>query len=163
MNNYKVMDNFLPEDVFKNLSDLILTPGTFPFFYSNEIADGDDPGIYFIHNLFADCFPTSPYYEAVMNPLIEHMGINTLHRSKVNAYLRTEKIVEHGRHVDVEGIPMNVAVFYVNSNDGFTRIDENNVVASVANRLLLLDGSVVHNSTTCTDQDLRVSININFL
>ena len=55
------------------------------------------------------------------------------------------------------------AIFYVNTNDGLTVLDNEVEIDSVSNRLLVFDGSTMHHSTTCTNQKRRVNINFNFM
>ena len=54
-------------------------------------------------------------------------------------------------------------LFYVNTNNGFTILEDGTKVESIANRALFFDSSKSHKSTTCTDEDIRVNININYV
>ena len=51
--------------------------------------------------------------------------------------------------------PYKTAVFYVNTNNGYTEFEDGTKVESVENRIIFFDGSRPHNSSTCTDQKIR--------
>ena len=58
-------------------------------------------------------------------------------------------------------------LYFINTNNGYTVIEKpgmqnNEKVKSVENRIVLFDGSKPHNSTTCTDQKVRVVLSINY-
>jgi len=57
--------------------------------------------------------------------------------------------------------PHRGAIFYLNTNNGLTVVN-NQEVESIENRLLLFDPTVPHHSTTCTDDKCRVNVNFNF-
>ena len=83
-------------------------------------------------------------------------------RSKCNLYTKTEKLFEHKLHTDMP-FPHKGFLFYVNTNNGFTILEDGTKVESIANRALFFDSSKSHKSTTCTDEDIRVNININYV
>jgi len=165
MKEYKVIDNFLPEDVFSEMSREITSPGKFPLYYVDFIAFSKERNkfFYFEHPLFYRSRPTSDFYLPIVEPFLEGIGVNAIIRAKVNAYPKTESIEEHGKHVDFDNMPNDTAIFYINTNNGFTRLEDGTVVESVANRLLILDGAIYHNSSSCTDADLRFVLNLNFI
>ena len=51
------------------------------------------------------------------------------------------------------------AIYYVNTNNGYTKFEDGTVVNSVENRCVVFDSSLRHTGTTCTDQKTRVVIN----
>lgn len=53
------------------------------------------------------------------------------------------------------------AVFYVNTNDGYTNI-EGEKVASVENRLVKFGALTKHTGSSTTDSQIRVVLNINY-
>jgi hypothetical protein len=81
-------------------------------------------------------------------------------RIKGNLYPSTETIVHHMDHIDYE-FPHRGAIFYLNTNDGLTVVN-NQEVESIENRLLLFDPTVPHHSTTYTNDKCRVNVNFNF-
>lgn len=82
-------------------------------------------------------------------------------RIKINMYPNTEILKEHGMHSDYT-FPHKTGLFSINTCDGYTKLEDGTKIDSVANRMLLFDGSNPHSSSTTTDQPVRVNININY-
>ena len=76
-------------------------------------------------------------------------------------YPNTEKIHEHGMHTD-DLFPHKAAILSINTCDGYTKLEDGTKIDSVANRVLLFDGSKLHTPSTCTNQPVRMNININY-
>ena len=73
----------------------------------------------------------------------------------------TEKLHEHGMHVDYD-YPHKAAILSINTCDGYTKLEDGTKIDSVANRMLIFDGSTLHTSTNTTDQTVRININFNY-
>ena len=56
----------------------------------------------------------------------------------------------------------STSIFYVNTNNGYTKFEDGTKVESVANRLLTFPANMKHTGTSCTDEKTRVVINCNF-
>ena len=95
-----------------------------------------------------------------LKPLIDLINPITLIRIKINNYPQTPTVIHHQDHVD-GNYKHKGALFYVNTNNGATVI-ENKEVASVENKLVLFDSSKPHHSTTTSDSNRRITININY-
>ena len=54
------------------------------------------------------------------------------------------------------------AIFYINTCDGYTKLEDGTKIDSVANRMLLFDASKPHTPSDCTNQSVRVNINFNY-
>ena len=54
-----------------------------------------------------------------------------------------------------------VALYSVNTNNGYTLFENGDKAPSVENQLVLFDGSLKHCSVAQTDENLRINININ--
>jgi len=93
-------------------------------------------------------------FSTIKEPVKENVRI------KVNFYPGTPTLVEHEPHTDYP-FPHQGAVLALNTCNGFTRI-KNRTIKSVANQMILFDPSKPHNSTTCTDQKGRWTINFNY-
>ena len=55
-----------------------------------------------------------------------------------------------------------VAIYYVNSNDGYTEFRDGTKVESIANRLAIFPSTMEHTGSTCTNTKFRCVINFNF-
>ena len=95
-------------------------------------------------------------------PIVEKLNYKALLRIKANMYPSTDTLQEHDSHIDFT-FNNKSAIYFVNSNDGFTVLEDGTKIESVKNRFLLFDGSRQHHSTNCTNAQVRVTLNFNFL
>jgi len=54
-------------------------------------------------------------------------------------------------------------IYYINDNNGYTKLESGEVIQSKANRLLTFPANVRHLGSTCTDEKSRVLINLNYI
>jgi hypothetical protein len=158
---FKIIDDFLPEEDFKSIRDIMLSP-SMPWYYTPKVNDEYDVGNghYFIH-LFHHCgMPSSPFFNRV-KPLIKKLKMTEIMRIKGNMYPTLGREHVDGMHVDYP-YPHQGAILYVNTNNGCTIMDNGSRINSVANRLLMFDPSRPHDSSYPTDTKVRVNININY-
>ena len=171
-----VVDDYLKKEDFTQLQTLIMYP-TLPWYYYNYKVDpkegcadldiSHENQFQFLHNVF-DVFEgiTSPLYESLLRVFgnESHFVGKEVIRIKLNLLPKTENIRKSSFHTDVSTQdPYTTAIFYVNSNNGSTFFEDDSKVDSQANRLVIFDGSKKHFGTTCTDKNVRVVINFNFL
>ena len=157
----EVIDNFLPEDNFKVLQKTIMTPVTFPWYYVPTLSDaGDLKEYYFIHFFYESIDHPPSQFFPLIKKLLFKLRCRALLRAKANLYLSTPKIYEHEIHSDFAD-ESKACVFYVNTNNGYTRVG-NEKIPSVANRAVIFPSKIYHRSTSCSDQQIRVNININY-
>jgi hypothetical protein len=162
--SYKVIDNFLEYETFKNIQKNIVYCANFPWFLSRSVSDSMsdiDDGYYMTHLIYEHYTVNSNHFELIA-PILEKINPKALIRIKVNFYPSTEKVIHHGVHTDNE-YSHNGCIFYLNTNNGKTVLKNNIEIDSIENRLLLFDPSIEHNSTTCSDDHVgRFNINFNY-
>ena len=56
-----------------------------------------------------------------------------------------------------------VALFSVNTNNGYTLFDNGEKIQSIENQLVIFDGALKHCSVAQTDTNVRVNINLNIV
>ena len=54
------------------------------------------------------------------------------------------------------------SIFYVNTNDGYTKFKDGTKVKSIANRMLTFPANMKHCGTSCTNERRRIVINFNY-
>ena len=165
----QVIDNFLDEEDFKSIQDYlmgsdiswlkspVLREGSL---HPPDLEDMRD-NIQFWHPFYMDDEPTHDDIN-VLRPIIKKLDVKALLRIKANITMRTPEIIEHGYHTDYPFGGFKTAIFYINTNDGYTQIKNGRRVESVENRLLEFSGELLHTGTTCTDQQCRVVINFDY-
>ena len=82
-------------------------------------------------------------------------------RIKANLTFRTPTIEPALFHIDYpDG---KTAVFYINTNDGYTEFESGVRVSSVANRACIFDSNLKHRGTTHAEGDQqRIVVNFNY-
>ena len=161
---HQIIDNFLPEDCFKELQNYIVWNNSFPWYLHTKISGVEEEvGVFYgTHKAYDNCSPLSSLYHTMI-PIISGLpDFRALIRIKANFYPKTHEIYEHGRHFDYS-FKQKGAILSLNTCDGFTRLEDGTKVDSVENRLLLFDSSKIHNSSTTTNKRGRFNININYL
>ncbi len=161
----KIYDNFLEHSHLKNIQDELNKP-SFPWFFLSDITgESKERDGYFAHTFYINASYASNWFQ-IVQPIIfkikQDFNFKALLRAKANLYSRTDILVHHKDHSDE--IFSNIGVLlYLNTNDGFTVINNEHKIESVENRLMIFDASVKHHSTNCTNAQHRLNINFNFL
>jgi len=156
----KIIDNFLNEEEFDIIKKTILRED-FPWFFIDRVGYPTDfSDAYFIHTVYQDFSFNSPF-STILQPLLKKLNVKALIRCRALRYIGKEKFIEHAKHTD-HNFSHNVCVFYINTNNGFTRLHDGSCVNSVENRALIFDGSMEHNSSNCTDTNFRLILTINY-
>jgi len=161
--NYEIIDNFLSEKSFKEIYDAF-NCNYFPWYLQNEINHNEKnspQSRYFTHTFF-DCSQQRSEWFYLCDELIEKISLKKLLRIKANLYLSTDKVIEHSKHIDYD-IEGTTSLYYVNTNNGHTNLNDEIKVNSIANRFLKFANNTPHNSTTCTDEKVRLNIVINYV
>ena len=55
------------------------------------------------------------------------------------------------------------AIFYINTNNGYTEFENAEKIESVAIRFIMFPSNIKHRGVTQTDEQTRIMINFNFL
>ena len=159
----KIIDNFLPNYQFKQLQSLFME-SNFPWYNNREIVSGLETDLPLLtHTLFGKREPwngiSSGYFNS-MQIFINKLKINELYRIKANLNTGTVFHRHTGWHYDIENV--TTAVFYINSNNGYTKFKKGGKVKSVENRMVIFDSNLEHAGFTCTDENVRVVLNFNY-
>ncbi len=163
--DYIIKDNFFDKEYFNNLRTTVMDEDSFfPWYFEGSIAmANDDKNLdsYFYHLVYSNGKSNSSFYDSTFSVLHDYLNIKELIRIKANCYPSTEKLTIHSRHRDYD-FSHKGALIYLNDTDGYTILEDNTRVESVANRVLFFDAHNWHSSTNCTNQKARFNININY-
>ena len=165
----EVYDDFLPEYQFKNFDTQVLSNNLFPWYYNNGVINANDgKGYQFTHVVFdqhIDPTPISALFPFI-EPVLENLKVRNLVRIKLNLNPRTFFHRGGGWHVDYglnDPFPhTKTAVFYLNTNNGWTEFKKGGKVKSKSNRIVIFDSSLEHQGVTCTNENRRVIVNFNY-
>ena len=163
----KIEDNFLKQEEFDKIQKLMGEPSPFPWFYADRIVFEDDVDKFqFIHAFYDNHMPMSPFSNE-LDSIINIIQPFSIVKIRAKLLTRTPEIVESTFHVDIPLSEENLkqwttSIFYINTNNGYTKFEDGTIVESVANRMLSFPANMKHCGTSCTDERRRIVINFNY-
>jgi len=159
----EIINNFIKDSKVSSAIKNLLLSYTFPYYYSDSTANPEDKNDYFFsHILYDKNQQNSTYFNQITMPILGRLNFNYLQRVKVNCYTKKPTQIITGMHTDLPE-KHQVALYSVNTNNGYTLFENGDKVASVENQLVLFDGSLKHCSVAQTDENVRININIDLL
>ena len=166
-----VIDDFLPEDVFTSLCNATVYNREFPWFYDVKLETSSvDPtfNYQYVHKFYDKDQPQSPYYNVIEETFAERLNVKSWIRIKLNMTHSTPTCIEWGSHTDVpKDWESKTAIFYMNTNNGYTRIlepsdESSGIIKSVRNRMVVFDGKYSHTAASATGHTRRFVLNLNY-
>ena len=143
-----------------------VSDGRFPWYWNDSVTYAEDQcgldDFQFVHTLYVDFSPSSEYF-SLMLPILERLKPAALIRVKLNLNPRTAEPVKFQLHRDVSDTDCATAIYYLNSNNGWTEFETGEKIPSVANQMVMFPGPLLHTGTTSTDQKRRLILNINYI
>ena len=189
----QVIDNFLPEDVFRPLAYHIMTYDSFRCFdFTTYPHEGDGSiewfgekntnhlkPVMFHETLFAFKLYEKIHNSELINDLYHHNRpqIEVLYHRlncwkmllmRVNCTVVQSENFTGDWHTDLGTHPhegeSKTCILYLNRNNGGTKFKENGeFVQSESNRACIFPGTMEHAGVWCTDKKLRFVLNINYV
>ena len=176
----KIEDDFLKQEEFDQIQKGMWGNNPrIPWFYASlididsENEKNDVTKFQFCHLFYValnEALP-SPFLEELDSIMIKLNPVSVF-RIKANLLTRTSNIVENTLHVDIGNLrkPLSeeklkqwtTSIFYINTNNGYTKFEDGTIVESVANRMVTFPANIQHTGTTCTDEQARIVINFNY-
>ena len=156
--NYELIDNFLEPKDLKKIQDLFLGR-KIAWNCSDGIVLPGDGAFQFIHVLYSNYAPASPFFNELA-PIWQKIDPCSIVRSKANLTMKTVEHDKSAYHTDVDNCI--TAIYYVNTNNGYTEFQNGMKVDSIENRIVIFDSNEKHRAVTTTDTARRVVINFNY-
>ena len=105
--------------------------------------------------------------EPIVSAINNHAEISAFRRVKANLQLVQPERVYSDFHHDygngeVGDSNMWVGIYYLNTNDGYTELEDGTKIESIADRMLFFPSTVKHRGVSQLDEMERVVINYNF-
>ncbi len=161
----EVTDNFLPDYQFKIIEDILLGNSFAWYFNSRSIKANSFPQ--YTHTFYDNRSPWngigSEWYP-IIEPLLLKLKVQKLYRVKANLNPKTFFHRNTGWHTDVpDDIPIKTSVYYLDTNNGFTKFKKGSKIKSVSNRMVIFDSNLQHAGFTTTNKQRRVVLNFNYV
>ena len=168
---FQIFDNFLSPQDFTNIKNEI-TALEFQWSFSPHVDHPEEsptPG-QFVHTVYYGGVPASDFYNRLA-PILEHkLDCCCLYRIKANLQPRLPEPFTYMYHSDLEydfdfesAAHWTTAIFYINTNNGYTQFKNGETVDSIENRLITFPAVMKHRSVSQTDTQTRIVINFNYL
>ena len=162
-----IKDNFLSEEELEKLKNHIYYDMTWRYTDSIDYEDDrkDKETFQFFHSYIHNGVQISDLSSIL--PILDKINPFIVHRIKINLLTRTPSIIENSFHIDIllknnKLKHWTTSIFYVNSNDGYTKFRDGTKIESIKNRLISFPSNIPHLGTTCSNKKNRITINFNY-
>ena len=156
----EVYDNFLSSYHFDIIQSFFMGDRV-PWFWKDEVVYTNEPGDDYQFNTSIHDHGNKYDSFSLIEPCIAKLGCSSIGRIKANLRPKTLFHRKSGYHIDCPNV--TTAVYYLNTNNGWTDIKGHGKVKSVSNRIVIFDSNLVHQGVTCTDEKRRVVLNFNYV
>lgn len=163
---FKILNNFLNDQQFKELKKLFFS-NEFSWFFIENMTKNDSH--FFTHNFYNKQQIHSVLFDVVVLPFIKKLNMGLLIKARANLMLKKEIRYESEYHTDLDQEMMRdkkykTAIFYLNHCDGYTLFKEGNKkVDCVENRIVIFDSTLMHKAVSQINTDRRIVINFNYI
>jgi hypothetical protein len=125
----KIIDNYLPEKIMLDLENFLLS-NNFPYYYVENIVLGFEKSdsFMFVHHLIENQKESSTVGNSIVNMIMNNVPHKNILRAKINFYLKTDCLQLHDFHLDNPHEDIKIAIFYINTNNGFTEFEDKTIV-----------------------------------
>jgi len=155
----EIKDNFLDQEDFQKIYKTFHLKNFPWYFLPHKVYPGDDN--YQFYHVFTTQGKIYSKYFDILHPVLEKLGVSRIVRIKANLTLKQNKNEQSKMHIDFKNC--KTAIFYLNTNNGFTLFEKGEKVLSKENRLVEFDSNLKHCAVDCTDTKYRIVINFNYL
>ena len=159
----KIIDDFLSPSDFE-ITQNFFQSNNFIWYYNQSIAkhkQGLDQ-FQFVHTFYDVSKPSLTSFTAYLYPFLTKLNAKYIFRIKANLRPRTTTGVLSDFHTDMS-LNQQTGIFYLNTNNGYTKFKDDSTVPSVANRFLTFSGDLQHCGASPTDTNSRIVLNINYI
>ena len=156
----QIIDNFLDEEEFKSIQSFMMGGKFRWFFWGSKVSDYDSK-YQFAHMFYQPEVGSNSEYLDMWTTFMNKVEAKKCMRIKANLTLKTSTHESTLYHVDYPD--MKTAIFYINTNNGYTEFENGVRVNSVSNRVCIFDSNLKHRGVTHTEGDQqRIVVNFNY-
>ena len=162
MKNVEIKDNFL-DDMHLIQLDEIVDNKYFAWYLQKEQNTGYNDGCWLSHLIYNEDEPSSVVYNSVIGIFNNYLKYICLCRIVVNLLLKQDNPSISVFHTDFNVKKMTTAIFYLNTNNGYTEFKDGSKIDCVRNRLVMFPATIPHRAIGQTDETKRIVFNFNFI
>ena len=171
----KVLDNFLPKEVFQTIKQLVIGTDidssntswywqpciTYIGKPESKLRAGQLTHRLYDTNIGVQSQLYEPIFSSIVAPLYGSNG-GLMVKMKLNLNPRTcSNEILGDYHRDTK-LKCKTAIFYFNTNNGFTKFKNGDIVECIENRIVIFDSDILHVGYSCTDSQYKLLLNINY-
>ena len=156
---YDVIDNFLSEEEFKKISEIV-SGNQFPWFFNEGKVEDNDGYDQYYHIFYNQWSGVRTQESTILEPILKKLGANQIYKAKANMTSRKLFFRKTKYHIDLCNV--TTAIFYINTNNGGTKLKGGPFIKSVANRILLFNSNKEHCGVYSSNSSRRLVLNINY-
>jgi hypothetical protein len=158
----KIINNALTKEQHLNILKTFTT-NFFPWYLVRGVVSEKEKekNYQFVHNFYDEHNVKSKHFDLLV-PILNILNPAAVIRIKANLSPKTNKIIKREMHVDNYIKNSKTAIYYVNTNNGYTIFKKENKIKSEENKLIIFETNIAHSGTTCTDEDYRIVLNFNY-
>tara|TARA_R100001460_G_C3466830_1_gene166675 strand:- start:124 stop:609 length:486 start_codon:yes stop_codon:yes gene_type:complete len=159
----KVYKNFLNVEEFNKIKNVLLD-SSFPWFYNSQILRTSKPlgNFQFTHNFYENDLVRSNYFD-LLKPVINKINCLSIVRIKANLLTKTDVNIDYGFHTDFNDDKVTTGILYINTNDGYTKFKNGTLEKSKENKYIEFNSKLLHAGSSCTNKNIRVVLNLNYI
>ena len=165
---YKEIQNYLNQKDFIKIKNYFSTENIGWFYEKEQTYTKEDQrkdASFFTHGIWRNNKITaSAFVYQLREPIIKKIKPRKILRIKANLLINRRIQTACNFHVD-DDIKHKVAIYYINTNNGFTLLDpiKRKEIKCEENKLLIFDGKILHSAVAQTDTDQRLVVNFNYI
>jgi hypothetical protein len=157
---HKIINNFLDNDIFNNLKNILFS-NEINWFFHSKMTTNDK--YFFNHCFYNNYTPKSPLFEYFIIPILKKLNAVAISEVRANLNLKENNHYQSNFHVD-RHFECKTAILYINTCNGYTLLHEDKKIKinSEENKLLIFNSQIKHAAVSQTDVDRRIVINFNY-
>jgi len=171
----QIIDDYLPQEQFEKIYNKYMSNKVKWEYVNVANPAADKIGMFSFNNMIYDMRFHPPGDKSYLTKCedLRHLVKNNMAiiRAKANLFTIRDESIKYGWHYDLVQEndiqkPLDkfkTLLYYINNNNGGTEFENDKFVQSKANRAVIVDGNVKHQSVGQTDTNVRLNININYM
>jgi len=158
---HKITLDLLEQEFYRNMQFICLGDNFTWFLKSGSNVDDLESDYYLTHTFYKDNVAFSNYFDFIQSNLLNFIKINSLISVKA-IMLPSNKQVKSIEIINEFDFKHNQAIYFVNSTNGNTILQDDTKIKLNENSILYLESSQKIYSENCTDKKAKVMILIDY-